>query len=85
MKLIKDGLYIVSRVKWDQALVYIDSDFYCARIQISPGWCLSRPAWPTQENRRKWLAATDAVPVDPGELNEETRAKLSGFEMMTLA
>ena len=85
MRLLKDGLYIVGRVKWNQALCYLDSDFFTAKFEVAPGFVLGRPAWPTPEDKRRWLAATGAIEVDPGELNEETKSKLSTFEMMTLA
>jgi len=77
-------VYILTRHAWDSALAHVDSDFYCTRFTVSPGWVLGRPAWPDDESRRKWLNSTAAVEVAPADLNNETRDKLAEYDTMTL-
>jgi hypothetical protein len=63
-------------------LCHIDTDFICAKFTVSDGYVLGRPAWKTPEDQRKWLAATQAIEIEPGELNDETKARLCGYELM---
>lgn len=83
-RVILGPLYLLTRHAWDSALAHIDSDFYCARFTVSPGWVLGRPAWPDEETRSKWLNATQAVQVAPEELSNDVTEILQTYDTMTL-
>jgi hypothetical protein len=74
---IRGNLYILQRVKWDEALANLDLSYVTARFEISPGWILGRAQWPNAEARDHWLKSTQALEVDDFELDDATRERIS--------
>jgi hypothetical protein len=83
-RVILGPLYLLTKHAWESALCFLEMDHYLARFEVSPGWVLGRPAWPDGESRRKWVTSTQAMEVSAPDRNDETRNKLSEYELMSL-
>jgi hypothetical protein len=78
-------LYLLSFIRWQQNLCHLDSDYYLARAEVSPGFVIGRPAWPTGQDRARWLEKTEAIEVSESELNDDTRHRLSSYEVIDVS
>ena len=79
---IRGGLYIVDKIKWDEALANLEQPAILARFTVSPGRVLGRPTWPTVTDRANWLKATQATEVPAEELDDQTRERIAQHDLM---
>ena len=79
---IRGGLYIVDAIKWDESLASLEQPAILARFEISSGWILGRPRWPTVSDRANWLKATQATEVPAEELDDQRRERIAQHDLM---
>ena len=77
-----DTFFIVSDIRWKQNLAHIDPAFFGATCEVTPGFFVALPRWCSAEDRERWLAKSDCIPVDESELNEEIRARIAHHDLM---
>ena len=69
-------------MKWDESLANLDPAYLTARFEVSPGWVLGHPQWPSTQARNRWLKATQALEVDESELDDATRERIATHDLM---
>jgi hypothetical protein len=79
---IKGDLYLVSLVRWNSGLAFIEPMYLTARVKATPGWLICRPTWTDGESRRKWMETVQPTEVNAEDLNPEVRERVAACELM---
>ena len=77
-----DQLFLISEIQWQQNLCHIDPKSLTARFVASPGFFLCLPRWPSKQDRERWLAKTEALPIAENELTDELRDRVDRHDLM---
>jgi len=52
MRGIRGEFYLVSQVRWNAGVCFIEPTYLTARVKAAPGWLICTPTWPDGESRR---------------------------------
>ena len=75
-------LFLVSEIRWQQNLCHIDPQFLTACFAPVPGFYVCLPRWCSKQDRERWLAKTEAMPISESELTEEVRKRIDHHDLM---
>jgi hypothetical protein len=75
-------LFLISEIRWQENLCHIDPQFLTARFVALPGFYICLPRWCSKQDRERWIAKTEALPIAEGELNEELQDLVDHHDLM---